>query len=146
MASDYTTYPLVWISKTNSTYPTGYTALPVPSDYKMTISTLVDSARNSKGEVIGQIVREGVRKIELVWNYLTIDQFKTIARLFTSKSYGGVSGSFFNYVRFFDTENGDFVNGVYMYPSDRITDTAHIKLVNGKPVGYENVRLALVEC
>mgnify|MGYP003287411265 FL=1 len=43
------------------------TALPEPSSYSGTTSTIVDSARNVKGYVVGSVVRSDVAKVELSW-------------------------------------------------------------------------------
>ena len=118
-------------------------ALPCPSDYKVSSSTLVDSARNADGVVAGSVIRNSVRKVEMSWNYLSLDDFSMIAKLF-DEDYGG---SFFFQATFFDpTEKGWITKD--MYVGDRITDTAHIKLDTntGMPIGYTNVSLSLVEC
>lgn len=133
---------------------------PACSDYKMTSTTLVDSARNSKGYVVSTIVREGIRKIELKWNYLSLDDFAYLAQLFEGTRTGGV-GNFFCYCTYFDTivgalvnsesdnhftdENGNNVARLF-YVGDRVCDTANIKLdSNNKPIGYTNVSLSLIE-
>ena len=142
-----------------------YTDLPAPSTYRMTSTTLVDSARNTKGKVVATVVREGIRKVEISWKFLTIAQFSTIAKLFEGSQTGG-NGAFSFYVKYFDTVIGDFIdseNGftnlgspatVYgstdarqFYVGDRITDTAQITLdkSDGSPKGYTDVKLSLIE-
>ena len=128
-----------------------YVYIPACIDYKMTSTTLVDSARNTKGFVVSTVVREGIRKIEIKWNYLTLAEFSLVAQLFESK-YGG---NFFCYCYYFDTIVGDFVDSELdlingeprmFYVGDRVSDTAKIKLdSNGKPIGYTNVSLSLIE-
>lgn len=126
--------------------------LPTPSDYDASSSTLVDSARNSEGVVVGEVIKEDVAKIELAWNYLTVAQYSLIAQLFDTK-YGG---NFFNYVSFFDVIKGDFDSANsdvpnitthrVFYPNDRKVKFAHITLdENGKPKGYTNVSLHLID-
>ena len=44
--------------------------LPEPSEYKANTATLVDSARNVQGYVIGSVVRNDVAKVELKWRAL----------------------------------------------------------------------------
>ena len=135
---------------------------PCPSTYKLTSTTLVDSARNTKGFVIASVIREGIRKIEITWKFLTLSQFSAIAKLFEGSDTGG-TGGFSCYLKYFDTIIGTFIDSsqgytgvdttVYgstnpreFYVSDRVTDTAQIKLdSNGSPVGYTDVRLALIE-
>lgn len=137
--------------------------LTAPSTYKMTSTTLVVSGRNTKGVVVASIIREGVRKIEISWKYLTIAQFSTIAKLFEGSNTGG-NGAFSCYVKYFDTVIGQFIdssqgfkglNGTNygsttpreFYVGDRITDTAQITLdkTTGAPIGYTNVKLSLIE-
>ena len=126
--------------------------LPTPSDYDASASTLVDSARNSKGEVVGQVILEDVAKIELQWNFLTVAQYSQIAQLFDSH-YGG---NFFNFVSYFDVIKGDFDSSNtgtptlathrVFYPNDRKVQFAHITLdANGKPKGYTGVQLHLID-
>jgi hypothetical protein len=40
---------------------------PEPSTYNATTSTIVDSARNVQGYVVGSVVRPNVAKIEMTW-------------------------------------------------------------------------------
>ena len=42
-------------------------ALPEPSAYSGNTATIVDSARNLEGRVIGSVVRDDVAKVELSW-------------------------------------------------------------------------------
>lgn len=126
--------------------------LPTPSEYEASSSTLVDSARNSEGVVVGKVIRQDVSKIEIEWNYLTVAQYSLVAQLFDS-AYGG---NFFNFVSYFDTVKGDFRGsniGIptlsthrIFYPNDRKVKFAHIALdENGKPIGYSNVQLHLID-
>mgnify|MGYP003544333991 CR=1 FL=1 len=65
--------------------------LPEPSEYSANTSTLVDSARNVSGYVIGAVVRSDVAKVELKWRYLTAVQWANILRLFTDNFYNFIS-------------------------------------------------------
>lgn len=114
--------------------------LPCPSSYKGTSETVVDSARNSKAQVIATVVASDVAKVEMGWNYLTREQFSNIAKLFESK----YNGSFFVRVRFFDMVKNDYDERI-MYPGNRMADTAKIKLENGQPVGYTGTKLSLID-
>lgn len=131
--------------------------LPAPIGYKMTSTTLVNSSRNAKGFVVASVVREGIRKIELTWNFLDTVTFSKMAQLFEGQDTGGV-GSFSFYVDYFDTVIGGYVNSEtdYLAPNnnqprefyvgDRVTDTAKIKLDdNSQPIGYTNIKLSLIE-
>ena len=128
--------------------------LPTPSDYQGSSSTLVDSARNDAGQVVGSVIASDIAKIELKWNFLTVEQYKNIARLFEPK-YGG---SFYVPVSFFDVITGLFEGKLTKAPNDtdnvcrlfycgdRKVAFAHIKLdSNGYPIGYQNVQLNLID-
>lgn len=119
-----------------------YTFLPAPSTYKMTSSTLVDSARNSEGVVVGNVIRSGVRKVELSWNFLTQEQYTLIASFFDT--------NFFFECYYYDTITGQ-METKQMYVGDRVSDSAQIVASydsNGnitKINGYANVSLSLIE-
>ncbi|MBO4543372.1 MAG: hypothetical protein J5725_09365 [Bacteroidales bacterium] len=128
--------------------------LPCPTDYSGISTTLVDSARNSKGQVIGRPIASDIAKVELKWNFLTVAQYSAIAKLFEPK----YNGSFFVPVSFFDIINGAFEGDITIAPNtttnkirlfycgDRKVQFVHIKLNNdGSPVGYEGVSLNLID-
>lgn len=109
---------------------------PEPSTYTATTSTIVDSARNVQGKVVGSVVRNDVAKIELTWRYLTAQQWATILSLF--------SGSFYNDVRFLNqvTNREDTRT---MYVSDRNAGMWRRDPHTGEVMGYTNCSLSLVE-
>ena len=130
-----------------------WVSLPTPSEYSGQSSTLVDSARNSGGYVVAKVIRSDVASVSMSWNFLNVEQFRDIAQLF-EPLYGG---EFINYVCFWDAVKGDF-NGQSstaptdstnkkMYCGDRKVQVAHIRLdpATGAPVGYEGVKLDLIE-
>lgn len=159
MASDYSValVKVLPITTAWASDQANHVALPTPSNYKMTSSTLVDNSRNSSGIVIGQTVREGVRKIEMTWNFLDQTQFSLIAKLFESASVGG-TGNFMCYLYYYDTIRGAYIDSYtetigntgikrHFYVGDRVSDTAKVKLsANGTIEGYANVKLSLIEC
>lgn len=110
--------------------------LPEPSTYSATTSTIVDSARNVAGYVVGSVIRNDVAKIELTWRYLTAEQWATILSLFTH--------SFYNDVKFLNqaTNNFDIRN---MYVSDRQAGMWRRNPITGDVMGYTNCSLSLVE-
>ena len=55
---------------------------PETSTYNATTSTIVDSARNVQGRVVGDVVRHDVAKIELSWKYLTAYEWERKSFLF----------------------------------------------------------------
>ena len=88
--------------------------LPAPSTYAGTVSTIVDSGRNTEGVVIGAVVRENVGKVEQTWNFLTVEQWSEMCALFDSSR----GGSFTNPVEFFCPDMGGWVTRE-MYVNDR---------------------------
>ena len=92
----------------------GY-AFPEPSTYNATTSTLVDSARNIQGVMVGSVVRHDVAKIELTWRYLTVEQWAAIT--------GPFNRDFMAEVRFFDQTTGRYdvrtMNGRYVAQTSR---------------------------
>jgi hypothetical protein len=110
--------------------------LPEPSTYSAVTSTIVDSARNVSGRVIGSVVRNDVAKIELSWRYLTADQWATILSLFTN--------SFYNDVRFLNQATNNYEVRT-MYVSDRNASMWRRDPNKGAIMGYTGCSLSLVE-
>lgn len=110
--------------------------LPEPSSYSAVTSTIVDSARNVSGYVVGSVVRSDIAKIELSWKYLTAEQWANILSKFTT--------SFYNNVRFYNqaTANYDVRN---MYVSDRNAGMWRRHPETGEIMGWTNCSLSLVE-
>lgn len=110
--------------------------LPEPSTYDAVTSTIVDSARNVNGKVVGAVVRNDVAKIELTWRYLTAEQWATILSLFTH--------SFYNEVRFLNQATNNYEVRT-MYVSDRSASMWRRHPETGAVMGYLNCSLSLVE-
>lgn len=109
---------------------------PEPSTYNATTSTIVDSARNVSGYVVGAVVRSDVAKIEVSWRYLTAQQWATILSLFTN--------SFYNDVRFLNQATNTYVTRT-MYVSDRSAAMWRRDPQTGAVMGYTGCALSLVE-
>ncbi len=109
---------------------------PEPSTYNAVTSTIVDSARNVSGYVVGSVVRSDVAKIELSWKYLTAQQWATILSLFAN--------SFYNEVRFYDQATASYTTRT-MYVSDRSSGMWRRDPVTGAVMGWTNCMLSLVE-
>ena len=109
---------------------------PEPSTYNATTSTIVDSARNVSGFVVGSVVRHDVAKIEITWKYLTAQQWATILSLFTN--------SFYNEVRFLNQATNSYTTRT-MYVSDRTAGMWRRDPNTGAVMGYTNCSLSLVE-
>ena len=109
---------------------------PEPSTYTATTSTIVDSARNVSGYVVGAVIRNDVAKIEITWRYLTAQQWARILSLF--------SGSFYNDVRFLNQVTNQYTTRT-MYVSDRNAGMWRRDPLTGTVMGYTNCSLSLVE-
>lgn len=112
------------------------TALPEPSEYDAQVSTIVDSARNTAGYVIGAVVRSDVAKVSLSWRYLTVAQWASVLSLFTD--------NFYNDVTFFNMTTGKFETRT-MYVGDRSTKMWRRHPETGEVLGWLDCKLALVE-
>ena len=110
--------------------------LPEPSTYDAVTSTIVDSARNVAGYVVGSVIRSDVAKIELTWRYLTAEQWATILSLFTN--------SFYNETRFLNQATNNYEVRT-MYVSDRNASLWRRHPETGAIMGYTNCSLSLVE-
>ena len=109
---------------------------PEPSTYNATTSTIVDSARNVSGYVVGSVVRSDVAKVELSWKYLTAAQWASVLSLFTN--------SFYNDVKFLNQATNSYTTRT-MYVSDRTAGMWRRDPQTGAVMGYTNCVLSLVE-
>ena len=112
------------------------TPLPEPSEYRSGTSTLVDSARNVEGKVVGSVVRSDVAKIELKWRYLTAQQWASVLSLFTN--------NFYNSVTFFDQTTADYTTRD-MYVGDRSAGMWRRNPATGEVMGFTDCSLNLIE-
>lgn len=113
---------------------------PCPSDYTGTTSTAVDSGRNTMSVAIGSVVREDVAGVTATWNYLSVEEWAKILQQFSSKH----GGSFYQWVTFFDQVTAT-KRKTRMYVGDRTTGGMAVLDINGKPKGWLNPKLELVE-
>ncbi len=113
---------------------------PEPSTYSGITSTVVDSARNVSGELIGSVIRDDLAKVELTWNMLTVEQWANILKCF-DRQYGG---KFYNDVIFFDMVRGNYIVRT-MYVSDRSAGMWRRDSQTGAVVGWLNCSLNLIE-
>lgn len=111
-------------------------ALPEPSSYEGTTSTIVDSGRNVQGKVVGSVVRHDVAKVTMSWNYLTAKQWATILSLFTTNFYCSV--------RFYNQTTAGYTTR-QMYVSDRTAGMWRRSPINGNVMGWTGAKLSLVE-
>lgn len=109
---------------------------PEPSTYNATTSTIVDSARNVNGVVVGAVVRSNVAKVEMSWKYLTAAQWASVLSLFTN--------SFYNDVKFLNQATNSYTTRT-MYVGDRTAGMWRRDPQTGAVMGYTNCSLALIE-
>ena len=109
---------------------------PEPSTYNATTSTIVDSARNIQGKVVGAVVRHDVAKIELSWKYLTAYEWAQILSLFTS--------SFYNEVTFLNQATNSYTTRT-MYVGDRSAGMWRRDPQTGAVLGYTGAAISLIE-
>ena len=109
---------------------------PEPTTYSATTSTLVDSARNVSGYVVGSVVRNDVAKVEMTWGYLTAEQWAGILSKFAN--------SFYNSVRFYNQTTAGYETRT-MYVSDRTAGMWRRNSTTGAVMGWRNCTLSLVE-
>ncbi len=113
---------------------------PEPSTYSGNTSTLVDSARNVEGRMVGSVIRDDIAKIEMSWRYLTVEQWARIQKCFRQSS----GGKFINNVTFFDQSVGGWVTKE-MYVNDRKAGVWRRDPNNGDILGWTDCALALIE-
>lgn len=88
--------------------------IPDSSTYEGIVATIVDSGRNVEGYVVGAVIRENVGKVNMMWNFLTLQQWADICALFDSSR----GGAFYNEVEFFCPDMGGWITRT-MYCGDR---------------------------
>lgn len=114
----------------------GNCELPEPSEYSASTSTLVDSARNVSGYVIGAVVRNDVAKVEVKWRYLTAVQWARVLSLFTD--------NFYNQVTFYNQSTASYTTRE-MYVGDRKAGMWRRHPSTGEILGWTDCSLSLVE-
>lgn len=112
---------------------------PEPSTYTGTTSTIVDSARNVQGKVIGSVIRDDVGKIAMTWKFITVSDWAAILSKFSIAK----GGAFYNKVTFFCQDSGTWETRE-MYVSDR-NASIFLRDKAGNIRGYLNAALSLVE-
>lgn len=113
---------------------------PAKDGYTANTSTLVDSARNTQGVMVGAVIRDDVAKVEMKWSYLTVEQWANILKCFSIAR----GGKFINSVTFFCQDIGDWTTRD-MYVSDRKANMFRRDPVTGAVLGYKDCSLSLVE-
>ena len=112
--------------------------LPPPKrGLNLKIATIVDSARNANGEVIGQKVGRDQQKIDnLEWAYLDGDTWRQILQIFDQK--------FFVTVTYPNMVTGTWTTRK-MYPGDRSATPMWLNMNSGLPTHYINCKVNLID-
>ena len=112
---------------------------PAPSKYESTTATIVDSARNVKGYVIGSVIRENVAKVSMQWSFISAADWAALTAQFDSTR----GGSFISDITFFNSDTNDWETRS-MYVSDR-TNSMYLRKKSGAVIGYEGAKLSLID-
>lgn len=117
-------------------------ALPTPmlGSGTTTISTIVDSGRNTYGNFVGSVVGDDKLKIECKFAALTPEQMQNLLRIFDRKQ----GGSFVNRFRVFDPRVNDFVY-MDMYVGDRSGAPYMVNSATMRPRFWKDVQANLIE-
>ena len=128
---------------TGGTEGVDYIELPISSTYKTTSSTAVDSSRNIKGFVVGKVTRAGIRKIELSWRVISIQDYAELGTFFNT--------NFFFYAHYFDQDSGEWQTR-HFYVGDREADAFEAEAWQPtqrggriEPTKVQNLKLSLIE-
>lgn len=114
-------------------------AIPDPSEYNATTSTVVDSARNVQGKMVGAVIRDDISKVEMTWKFISARNWAEILSLFSIAR----GGAFINTVEFFCQDTNQWEEK-QMYISDR-TAGVFLRNPDGSMKGYTGARIALIE-
>ena len=113
--------------------------LPEPSAYSGTTTTLADTARNTKGVLIGSVVRDDIASVKMSWNFISTADWAAILSKFSSAQ----GGSYINDVTFFCQDTGSRQTRK-MYVSDRQASVCK-RDREGNIIGYTDASLSLEE-
>lgn len=116
------------------------TPLPEPATYDANTATIVDSARNASGVMIGAVIRDDVAKVSLTWRFLTVAEWAAVNKLFSERD----GGAFINSVTFLDQTAGTYKTR-QMYISDRKAGAFVRSQVTGEIKGWKDCSLSLIE-
>lgn len=113
-------------------------AYPTPRrGLSMLVATIVDSARNANGVVVGQVVGREQQKLDgLEWGYLTAAQWSAILKEFKN---------FYVTVSYPDMVNNTWTTRK-MYPGDRTATPYRLDPNTGLPTAYINCKVNLIDC
>lgn len=139
---------MIWVC---DTVDGTYQPLPWPKrGLSLDVMTIVDSARNANGVVVGQKIGRDQQKLNsMEWPYLTAAQWKTVLQFFRP--------GFYAYVKYISPETNGLTTRK-MYPGDRSAepwmmdvgnptqiDPDHPEIYMVKPTHYINCKVNLID-
>ena len=102
------------------------------------VATIVDSARNANGVVVGQKIGRDQQKLDdLFWAYLPAAVWQSILQEFDK--------SFYVTVTYPDMVHGGWTTRK-MYPGDRDATPLWLSKSTGLPTHYINCKVNLIDC
>lgn len=110
---------------------------PMPGRHPtLMVATLVNSARNTAGTVVGQKIGRDQYKIDnLFWPHLKAEEWSRILKAFSN---------FYVDVQFPDMVNNDWIM-LRMYPGDRTAEPWLIDDNTGLPTDYINCKVNIID-
>ena len=117
-------------------------ALPTPAlgSGKVTISTIVDSGRNTEGKFLGSVIGDDKLKVECKFAALSPEEMQRLLKIFDRRQ----GGSFVNRFRVFDPRVNDFVY-MDMYVGDRSGFPYMVNSETMRPRFWKDVQANLIE-
>jgi len=113
--------------------------MPAPSTYQSTTATIVDSARNVEGYVVGAVIRENIAKAAMTWKFISAQDWADLLAQFDSTR----GGNFYRNVTLFIQDTNSWETRT-MYVSDR-TASIFLRNQDGSIKGYVDASFSLVE-
>lgn len=113
--------------------------VPEPSTYASNTATIVDSARNVQGVVIGAVIRHNVAKATMTWRWITPEKWAELLARFDPTR----GGSFYNKVTLYLQDRDEWDTRT-MYVSDRSANV-YTRNADGSIKGYTDATFSLVE-
>lgn len=99
------------------------------------VQTIVDSARNANGIMVGERVGRDMGKIELTWSVLTPETWSEMLKLF---------GNFTFNLRYLDMVTNDWVTRTF-YVGDRSAQPFMCDPETGRPKYYLNCKANVID-
>ena len=112
-------------------------AFPMPGRHPtLMVATMVNSARNTEGTVVGQKIGRDKYKVDnLFWPHLTAEEWSGILKEFQD---------FYVIAQIPDMVNNDWIK-LKMYPGDRTAQPWKVDEATGLPTEYINCKVNIID-